>query len=714
MKKLLFPILILFFCMMTVSCVGNDHANDTESETPYQTEPTVTMDDTVTEEITHPSEQPTENESGEVTTKEPTEDVTDSYQDLPADISLPEGYGTANVVYECDDGSVLYVYKNKAIADYRTVCDTYVQGGYAVYHTSDSSKVPATTFVGNGPMAHVYFSETLEELNIVISSDAAKTLPPVTPAVSDGAYTCTVAQLKDNVNVNGMSYIIQLKDGSFIVYDGGYQGQAMGLLNYLRDAHDGDGKPVIRAWVLTHSHNDHYPVFTTFATTKSLRERVIVEHVIFAPMNDAKYDMPNDDYDAYFSTKLYDDVKNFEGVKLVFAHTGMEFKFCNLNMEILFSPESLYKEKSGLGNFNDTSIVSRLYGDGYSALFLADIGNEGTAVMKAMYGDYLKSDMCQASHHGIEACHVPLYDIVQPQIMFYPCNLWLYNADGYGREAKVEMENKDYVKEILIAGCNTFVRDWGTKYGAEDELRMPDYNRPDSEEANQKTEPVLSDRLVMEKDTFEVGEAINVIAKGTGKDWIGIQKINDFNAGAGSAYWWYIVDIGSGNSFNLIGSTDGAGKAVNLPAGEYVIRLIENDAGFLSKDPVAHMYFKIVDSTSGSDTDDSVNPEGGACGVEGKFTLNKTVYENGEAIMATASAGTKAWLELHYEQNGSYVGFGWRYVGDGGITVDEAFDLRNVVYTTGTAYSFKPGKYKIIWYPADDRSNGVVVEFEIQ
>ncbi|MBP3665945.1 MAG: hypothetical protein J6K29_02725, partial [Clostridia bacterium] len=101
-------------------------------------------------------------------------------------------------------------------------------------------------------------------------------------------------------------------------------------------------------------------------------------------------------------------------------------------------------------------------------------------------------------------------------------------------------------------------------------------------------------------------------------------------------------------------------------------------------------------------------------GVPGQFTMEKTVFASDEPIMATASAGTHAWLEFYYESEGSYTGFDWCYVGDGGSAVDEPFDLRNVVYSAGAAYSFTAGKYKIAWFPTDDRANEVVIEFEIQ
>jgi hypothetical protein len=235
---------------------------------------------------------------------------------------------------------------------------------------------------------------------------------------------------------------------------------------------------------------------------------------------------------------------------------------------------------------------------------------------------------------------------------------------------------------------------------------------------DRKTEEIISDRLVMEKKTFEVGEAITVIATGTGKDWIGIQSVREYNITGGSAYWWYIVNIGSGTEFNLIGSTDGKGDKVNLPAGEYVIRLLENDVNFWD-DAVAHMYFTVVESTGDTEdpqpTPDPEEPDDTFYGEQGKIVLNKEVFADGEAILCTISAATsETWIELHYENNGEYKGYGWQYVGHASVPADEEFDLRGVDYYGCDPYNFTPGRYKIIWYPTYERVDGVTIEFEIQ
>ena len=391
---------------------------------------------------------------------------------LPTDISLPDAYAAADVVYECDDDSILHAYNGKTEEDFNAVCDYYKSLGFAVY--SDTTKVGSrfTTLVGDGPMAHVYWLKDTGELNIVISETAASTLPPVTPAVTDGDYECTVVQFKDNGNVNGMAYVVQLKDGSYIVYDGSYSSQARRIQKYLTTNYTGEGKPIIRAWILTHSHNDHFPSFQTFC--RHMSSTATVEHVIFSPLNDETFTM--DDEQFYFSSPEFkEDVAKLSGAKVVYAHTGMEFTFCNLKLEILMTPETLFKNSDSFGNFNDTSVVTRLYDESYSALFLGDIASKGSERMVSLYGDYLKSNICQVSHHGVEDVPLSFYEIVQAPILYYPCNIWLYDQTERHWGVRTALEKRDYTKEILIAGCGEYKRAWGTTFDADADLVIPDH-----------------------------------------------------------------------------------------------------------------------------------------------------------------------------------------------------------------------------------------------
>ena len=391
--------------------------------------------------------------------------------------TLPEGYGAtaADTVYKGDDDAVLYTFENKTKADFDAACAYYTGSGYAVYRATEKAGNHFATLTKGTAMAHVYWFEALSELNIVISDTAAHNLPPVTPAVTDGEVPCTIVQLKDSSHVNGMSYVIQLKDGSYIIYDGSYESQAEQLLSYLKDNHVGEGKPLVRAWVLTHSHSDHYPSFYKIA--RRWAEEITVEYILLNPLSDEEFEL--NDEEIYLSTYFPYDAARFAGAKTVYVHTGMEFVFCNLTMEVLWSPADLYKDVTVKTianrplNFNNTSVVTRLYDDGYSAMFTGDIGKAGATVMESIYGSYLRSDVCQVSHHGVEDVPLSFYEAVKAPMLFYPCSVSLYDMEGRNSDVRIALERKAYTKEILIAGIDSFKRAWGHTYEADAPVSMP-------------------------------------------------------------------------------------------------------------------------------------------------------------------------------------------------------------------------------------------------
>ena len=225
LRFLIASLLILVMALPLFACVSGGPSEDTTAA-PTDTGETASPD---TEESTEPE------------TEAP----------LPTEIDLPEAYQTANIVYDCDDGSILHNYTDKSADDFAAVCAYYTGKGFKVYSSHTMGENTATTFVGDGPMAHVYWFKDKGELNIALSDTAANSLPPAAPAVTDGDYECSIVQLEDKTNVNGMSYVVQLKDGSYIDYDGSYIGQARKLQKYLIDNYKGEGKPVVRAWVLT-------------------------------------------------------------------------------------------------------------------------------------------------------------------------------------------------------------------------------------------------------------------------------------------------------------------------------------------------------------------------------------------------------------------------------------------------------------------------------
>ena len=93
----------------------------------------------------------------------------------------PASFGKADIVYFCDDSSLLCSYNEKTLEDYEGVCLFYKNDGYSVYSSNDMGGNLATTLVKDEAMAHVYWHSKTGELNIVTSATAGATLPEAEP-----------------------------------------------------------------------------------------------------------------------------------------------------------------------------------------------------------------------------------------------------------------------------------------------------------------------------------------------------------------------------------------------------------------------------------------------------------------------------------------------------------------------------------------------------
>ena len=362
-------------------------------------------------------------------------------------------------VYRCDNGDVLSSYRVKNEEAFESVAKNYEGEGYTLYSESEIGTNLAKTYVKDSSLAHLYYHPTGKELNVVLSS-AADTLPPAKPEKTGGNFPCTVTQLNQSpTNYNGMGYVIQLKDGSFIVYDGGFLDSGDELLDTLNDLSGGE-KPLIRAWVLTHLHNDHYEAFLSLSRRKNIQELLTLEHVIYSPI---PLENPgNEREDTLWRIRLFESLVPLWGnAKVVYAHTGMKFTFCNLEMEILYTPESLYKNlfsvEGSVEGFNNSSIISRLRDEKGSVLFTGDIAALGANLTVRLYGDALASDMVQMSHHGVESCPLVFYEKVKASTLWYPCAHSLYESER-NKDLRDAVAAFPTTKEILIAGSGRVTR----------------------------------------------------------------------------------------------------------------------------------------------------------------------------------------------------------------------------------------------------------------
>ena len=224
----------------------------------------------------------------------------------------------------------------------------------------------------------------------------------------------------------GMSYVMQLPDGTFLVVDGGYstETEARNLYSHLM-AHTPTGqKPVISAWFITHGHIDHYGALMNF----SGRYSDAVEVKAFY------YNLPYisvGDIGAHNSKAIEAAMSRWQTAKRYSAlHSGMQFGLAGAEVTVLCSFEDVYPLT--IENGNDTSLVFRVDIGGQRILFTGDAQTaESVTMTGTIPREALKCDIVQFSHHGYEGCEPAFYNMADASVVLWPMNIVGYQPSGY-------------------------------------------------------------------------------------------------------------------------------------------------------------------------------------------------------------------------------------------------------------------------------------------
>lgn len=369
--------------------------------------------------------------------------------------ALPEG--DADLSYTTADGYAMKQYNDRENADYLAACAYFEANGYTLYSKNDLGSASSATYVNGSAYSVVMINRNASELYIGECSSGAENLPGDTSDYFDLEDTTITQHGTDKEN--GMGYFIRLADGSFIIFDGGYHEDAASSFDTLVRLNGNSEFGIhIRAWFITHSHGDHYQMFSQFS--KDYASKVTLDTLYYCEIEG---EMDDDvAQDNYLNARVLNDLARFEGAKSCQIHTGMSFDIADVNIDVLCSPEHTYKGE-GTTYFNESSVVLRVTDDeGGAAIINGDIGEIGCTFMMGCYGEALKSNIVQMAHHGVENAPAVYYDYIQPSTVFIP---YAKTLAGNGR-AKQHVLQSDYAKEILSHGCGDITRK--LSYVAED------------------------------------------------------------------------------------------------------------------------------------------------------------------------------------------------------------------------------------------------------
>ena len=339
--------------------------------------------------------------------------------------------------YACSDGVRQYLYRNVEPSSVEEALASPLARDYTPVQDVSGAENRAVTLQKGARTLHFFYQKSNRTLTVTTDALADVLYCPANGAdrVKNGKnsfavmtldyskYTCA-AGCDPKYDNNGLSYVVTLDDGRFIVYDGGYPYPRANddeiIYEFLRDNNRREGKPVVAAWILTHSHCDHYGAFVTF--TERFADLVEVETVI---ANTA----PAYCYTNGHDPKLEDMsvfVKRFgQNTRQIRPHMGQMLYFGGVKIEVLYTHEQFHFNRRELNQENSASLVTRIYLDGKTFFMPGDAMEAVCLDLVRIWGDHLVSDFFQIPHHGNRGNKVELYEAVRPSYAFW-------NTSKYG------------------------------------------------------------------------------------------------------------------------------------------------------------------------------------------------------------------------------------------------------------------------------------------
>lgn len=312
--------------------------------------------------------------------------------------------------------------------------------GYTAGAVNTIDGLSYRSYISEDYALHLLYTKAEQKVRVIAESRSGSALPPTEAenvyektvpslAISVSIELSDICDAKNGTGYNGMCYIYRLADGSFLVWDGGWNQPEQGerIYSLLRAYSPDADRITVAAWIITHPHSDHIGGFVNFANRYTGKNGVTVERVI--------YSLPSADFQS--QTKITQNVSKLTsavratGATVTQAHPGQVFRIRNAKLEILWTLDLYGKDK--LDEVNTSSIVSRLELEGQSFLMLGDMSFSARKAIMQIYGDALKSDFVQVAHHGADGGgSVDFYEAVGARYVLWPASTLLYEG---GRDA---------------------------------------------------------------------------------------------------------------------------------------------------------------------------------------------------------------------------------------------------------------------------------------
>ncbi len=224
----------------------------------------------------------------------------------------------------------------------------------------------------------------------------------------------SLMQISSATDTIGESYLMKTAGGKVIMVDGGFASDVPILRGHLMEA---GGH--VDLWFITHPHEDH---MEALATILQDMQGITIDKVVYSRLPDEYLNCEPGSADH--ARGYYKAMDNHGGGTdfLDIHRGGQRFDIDDVGVMVLGVADISRKSH----NFNNQSMIVRVWDDVKSVVFLGDAYIECGDDLLAEYKDYLNCDYLQMAHHGQNGCTEEFYKSIEFRACLWPTPSWVW------------------------------------------------------------------------------------------------------------------------------------------------------------------------------------------------------------------------------------------------------------------------------------------------
>ena len=324
-----------------------------------------------------------------------------------------------STVTDAGGNAYLLLSQNAEPDDFDIYAKKLTEEGYKLYAENRMVSVRCATYVSDKAIVNLTYGEKDRSIRAVVDAADKTTLPKFGREEYTPTCDTFISQLATGKMI-WMCYAVRLDNGEFLMIDSGGNNAGKHLYESLMRMSGGENVTVA-AWILTHFHQDHIGGLVSMVSNDEYMKKIKIKKLIHNFPQKQLLDTAFGAGDRR-NINMWEETVRKTGAEICRARTGQRFTFANVDVEMLFTYEDLMPFNVFAVRTNPTSHILSLSVAGQKLMILGDACRQATELCALRYGESLKSDFVQLSHHGWGdiSTYEDFYRLVDAPYVLYP------------------------------------------------------------------------------------------------------------------------------------------------------------------------------------------------------------------------------------------------------------------------------------------------------